>query len=137
MQSSPVGVWSLRSFDLVDTVTGEKRLPFGTDPRGSLAIPPSGRMFVVMTPSGRQPPTSVEEKAAAFDAMYAYSGQYRIEDGEFITSVDVAWFEPWVGSEQRRAYRVEGNTMTIVTAPVRSPAFEIPFIGTLVWKRET
>ena len=93
-------------------------------------------MIGVLTPSGRAAPVSVEEKAAAFDAMYAYSGHYRLEGDEFITSVDVAWFESWVGSEQRRRYRVQGQTITIVSAPVRSSAFEHAIAGTLVWTRE-
>jgi hypothetical protein len=93
-------------------------------------------MIAVLTPSSRKPPITVEEKAAAFDAMYAYSGHYRLEGDEFVTSVDVAWFEPWVGGDQRRAYCVEGDTMTIVSAPVRSPAFENLVVGTLVWTRE-
>ncbi len=136
MTSSPVGVWILRSFFVADTVTGEMHQPFGPDPRGCLALEPTGRMFGMLTPSGRARPTTVEEKAAAFDAMYAYSGRYRLEGDDFVTSVDVAWFEPWVGSEQRRTFRVEGDTMTIVSAPVRIPAYENPIIGTLVWVRE-
>lgn len=131
-----IGVWKLHSFDLTDTVTGEKRQPLGPSPRGSLVLHPSGRMIAVLTPSDRKPPITAEEKAAAFDAMYAYSGPYRLEGDEFVTSVDVAWFEPWISSEQRRTFRIDGDRMRIVSAPVRSPAFANPIIGTLVWTRE-
>ncbi|WP_460449596.1 lipocalin-like domain-containing protein [Alsobacter sp. SYSU BS001988] len=79
MSSSPVGVWRLRSFDLADTVTGEKRQPFGAHPQGCLVLHPCGRMIGVLTPSGRPIPVTIEEKVAAFDAMYAYSGMYRLE----------------------------------------------------------
>ncbi len=136
MPQSPVGTWKLLSYEIVDTVTGDRRLPFGPDPLGRIMLDASGRMMGILTPSCRATPAAVEDKAAAFDAMFAYSGHYRLEGDAFVTSVDVAWFQPWVGSEQRRAFRVEGNTMTIVSAPVRSPAFDNPVIGTLVWTRE-
>ncbi len=131
-----IGMWRLLSFDLTDTLTGEKRQPFGAHPRGSLVLHPGGRMIGMLTPSDRKPPVTVEEKAAAFDAMFAYSGPYRLEGDDFITSVDVAWFEPWIGGEQRRTFKIDGNRMSIVSAPVRSPAFANPIIGSLLWERE-
>ncbi|MCV2873913.1 lipocalin-like domain-containing protein [Defluviimonas sp. WL0050] len=134
---SPIGTWTLNSFYLTDTVTGEKHMPFGREPIGCIVIQPSGRMIALLTPSGRKAPTTVEDKAAAFDAMVAYSGQYRIEGQEFVTSVEMAWFEPWVGGEQRRRYRLDGDTMNIESAPAKMPGLENPVVGTLVWTRES
>ncbi|MEM7169846.1 MAG: lipocalin-like domain-containing protein [Pseudomonadota bacterium] len=135
--SSPVGTWILNSFYLTDTVTGEKHMPFGPDPVGCIVIQPSGRMIAVLTPSDRKAPTTMEEKAAAFDAMVAYSGQYRLEGEEFVTNVEMAWFEPWVGGEQRRYYQLDGDTMSIESGSTAMPGLENPVVGTLVWTRES
>jgi hypothetical protein len=48
--------------------------------------------------------------------MIAYSGSYRVEDGRFITKVDTSWNEAWIGTEQVRFVRLEGDTMTLTSA---------------------
>jgi hypothetical protein len=46
---------------------------------------------------------SAADQAEAFQKLVAYSGLYRIESPDrFVTAIDVAWFEPWLGSEQAR-----------------------------------
>ena len=41
--------------------------------------------------------------------MIAYTGRYRVEDGKVITKVEIAWNEAWVGGEQVRFIRFEGD----------------------------
>jgi len=38
--------------------------------------------------------------------MIAYTGKYRLEGNKFITTVDAAWNEEWVGAEQIRFWRL-------------------------------
>jgi hypothetical protein len=69
--------------------------------------------------------------------MIAYTGKFRLEGDKFITKVDVAWNEGWVGTEQVRFWRVEEGKLHIISAPIPNP--NVPggkMIGILVWERE-
>jgi hypothetical protein len=48
--------------------------------------------------------------------MVAYSGMYRLEGDKFITKVDVSWNPAWVGTEQVRFFRFEGDRLQVTTA---------------------
>ena len=43
--------------------------------------------------------------------MIAYTGRYRVEGGNVITKVEAAWNEAWVGGEQVRAIRFDGDRL--------------------------
>jgi hypothetical protein len=47
--------------------------------------------------------------------LVAYTGKYRLEGDKWITSVDVAWNPAWVGTEQSRNFKVEGNRLKVLT----------------------
>ncbi len=70
--------------------------------------------------------------------MIAYSGQFRLEPPDrFVTTVDVAWSEPWVGSEQARKFALNDETLDIISAPTRSPFTGDSLVeGVLSWVRE-
>jgi hypothetical protein len=102
-----------------------------------LANAAAGRFFGFATADGRKPPQNPEEQAAAFRSMIAYTGKFRLEGDKFITRVDVAWNEGWVGTEQVRFWRVEGGKLYITSAPIPNP--NVPgakMIGILIWERE-
>ncbi|MBI4764322.1 MAG: lipocalin-like domain-containing protein [Deltaproteobacteria bacterium] len=40
---------------------------------------------------------------------------FRFEGDKFITKVDVAWSEWWVGTEQTRFFKLEGNRLKIIS----------------------
>jgi Lipocalin-like domain len=96
-------------------------------------------MMALITPSEQRPLTTEAEKAEALQKLIAYSGIYRLEPpNRFVTQVDIAWFQPWVGSEQGRNFSLKGNILEIVSDPVRSPHDEdSPVIGVLSWIRES
>jgi len=89
-------------------------------PRGFLVLTPEGRSIVVTTAADRRGGTDDAERAALHKSMLAYSGRYRIEGSDFITTVEVSWNEQWNGTEQRRHYRIEGDTLFIETASAPS-----------------
>ena len=80
-------VWILRSAYLERTDTRERIFQYGDNPRGVLILHEGGRMAAIITPSdqsGDKPPRRRK--------LLAYSGRYRIENGErFVTDVDIAW----------------------------------------------
>ena len=41
--------------------------------------------------------------------------RYRIEDDKWITRVEVAWNPEWIGTEQSRFFKLEGNCLQVLT----------------------
>lgn len=92
-------------------------------------------MAAVITAEGRKPAITDEEQIAAFRSLFAYSGKYRLEGSDkFITKVEVAWNEAWVGTDQVRNYKVDGDRLTIVTPNVNFDGGIMTAI--LSWERE-
>jgi hypothetical protein len=73
------------------------------------------RVTFLITAEGRKFGRSVEERAALWDTLAAYSGSYRLDGSKFVVSVDVSANEIWNGTKQVRNWRLEGNRLTITT----------------------
>lgn len=117
MSSDLIGTWELRSFVLEDAATGERREVFGRHPKGFLVLTPEGRLISVVTAEHLPWPRSDADRALAYASMLAYSGLYRIEGDRFVTEVDVAWDHDWIGTRQIRYWRLDGDLLSIETAP--------------------
>jgi lipocalin-like protein len=132
-----IGAWTLISWVHEDIETRERRPVFGEHPRGCFVFTESGRAVAVLTGEGRRSPTTENEKAEAFGSMVAYSGRYRIEDNKLTTTVDIAWDESLVGSNQVRFFRIDGDRLEIETAPFVSPRFGGNVVRSfLSWQKE-
>ncbi len=131
-----LGNWKLVSWQVI--VEGEPpQNPFGLHPKGYLVLTPQGRSIAITTAEHRTGGISDRERAELHRSMLAYTGRYRIEGDDFITTVEASWNESWNGTEQRRHFRVEGDRLFIESAPAPS----IIFPGKtdyrrLVWERE-
>lgn len=133
-----IGVWSLRSFQLEDVATGKRSDAMGPDPIGALILHPGGRMMGVITPRDRAMPATDADRAELYRGMLAYSGRYRLEPPDkFVTTVDIAWTPGWVGTDQARTYKIDGDRLDIVSAPARTPRTgDALVVGVLSWVRE-
>jgi hypothetical protein len=132
-----IGIWKLVSWQVVGA-DGAPQDVFGSRPHGYLILTPQGRMMALMTAENRTPGPDDAERAALHRSMLAYSGRYRVEGSDFITTVDVSWNEEWNGSEQRRHYRLEGDRLFVETVPGPSIVFPgTTDFRTLVWERES
>ena len=109
------GSWRLVSYDVEVQATGEKFPPMGKNPTGYVIFTPEARVWFVLTGDGRKPGKTAEEKAALLSTLIAYTGTYRVENGTWITSVEVAWDPAWVGTEQKRVFKVEGDRLQVLT----------------------
>lgn len=109
------GVWRLVSYDIEVQATGEKFPPMGKNPAGYVIFTPEARVWFVLTGDGRKPAKTAEEKAGLLDTLVAYTGTYRVEGDKWITSVEVAWNPAWVGTEQSRFFKVEGDRLQVLT----------------------
>ena len=69
--------------------------------------------------------------------MVAYTGKYRVEGEEFITTVDASWNEWWNGTEQRRRFKIDGDRLIIESTPAASILLpgKVDF-RKIVWERE-
>jgi hypothetical protein len=133
-----LGNWKLVSFFTEDVQTNQRNNSFGEHPNGFIGFTP-GRFFAVVTADGRKAPQTPEEQAVAYRTEIAYTGRWRVDGEKFITKVDAAWSPAWVGTEQIRFWRVEGDKLFITSAPVAVPNPNGPdkmMIGNLVWERE-
>jgi hypothetical protein len=131
-----IGNWKLVSWQVV---TGDEAKDlFGTKPKGFMILTREGRAMTVTTAEMRTPGESDAERAALHKSMLAYTGKYRIEGNEFITTVDATWNEAWNGTEQRRRFRFEGDKLLIESAPaqsITSPGKEVDF-RRIAWERD-
>jgi len=137
MEASPlIGTWKVVSMQTI--VDGsEPQNNFGSQPKGYLVLTREGRMIGIGTAENRKGGTSDAEQLALYKSLFAYSGKYRIEGGDFITTVDVSWNESWNGTEQRRHFRIEGDKLFIETVPGPSALFPGKTgFGRLVFERE-
>lgn len=131
-----VGVWKLQTYVVEFQDTGERTAPFGAHPNGIGIFTPDGRAMAILTAEGRKAPQTDADRAAAFQSMVAYSGTYRLDDDRWITTVDIAWNEAWMGTDQIRFYRVDGDTLTVTSNWRPYPLFDGRVArGLLTWVR--
>jgi lipocalin-like protein len=133
------GVWRLVSYSAKDPDTGAAVHPYGAGAHGYLIYTVGQRMTALVTAEGRKPMASVEpsaeERAEAFSTCTAYMGTYRWEGDRVVHDVDVALHPNWVGMQQVRQARLEGNRLTLTTPPTPTPPDGRVRVGTLVWER--
>jgi hypothetical protein len=116
-----VGFWKLVAYEMEVQSSGARETPFGANPTGYILFAADYRMMVVLTGEGRKPPATDQDRADIFKNLVAYTGTYRVEGDKWITKVDVAHNPAWVGTEQARTFKVEGNRLTEMTAVMSRP----------------
>lgn len=132
-----VGTWKLVSVVHEDAQTGERTPVLGAHPKGWQIATPEGRWLALATAEGRKVPQTDPDRATALRTMISYSGKYRLEDGKVITKVEAAWNEAWVGTEQVRSYRFEGDRLHLESPPQPHPNIGGRVVRIIVtWDRE-
>ena len=110
-----IGTWKLAGGEIEFQDTGERRPLYGADRLGYIIFTPEGRMMGMIEGDGRKAPQTDEDRVRLFRTMFAYSGQYRLEGDKWITAVDIAWSPAWIGTDQVRLYKVEGDPLVVST----------------------
>lgn len=132
-----IGTWKLVSVVFEDQATKERTPVYGAHPHGIQIATPEGRWLALMTGENRPVPQTDAERAQALKTMIAYTGRYRVEDGKVITKVEAAWNEAWVGTEQVRAIRFDGDKLYIESPPMPHPNINNKVVRVIVeWERE-
>ncbi|MFC1950974.1 lipocalin-like domain-containing protein [Chloroflexota bacterium] len=133
-----VGTWRLVSFE-VRSNEGKVYYPWGEHPVGYIMYNEDGYMSVSMMDPSRSlfgvsdlPRGTMEQKAAAADKYISYAGTYETRGGKVIHHVDVSLFPDWVGGDQERKFKFEGNRLVLSTDP--SPGDAKGKTGHLIWE---
>jgi hypothetical protein len=132
-----VGVWKLLSYQTEFQDGSPKRAMFGEHPTGYIIFTSEGRLMAVIEAEGRKTPSTDSDRAALLKSLIAYSGRYRIEGNQWITSVDTAWNPAWDGTDQVRTFQIVGNRLTVTStwqAAVNFPGSPLSR-GSLVFER--
>lgn len=109
------GIWKLVSYEVEVQTTGQKLPVMGEKPTGYAIFSTEGRVFFVLTGEGRKSAKTDQERAELLNTLVAYSGIYRIEGDKWATKVDVAWNPDWVGTEQVRTFKLDGERLSVLT----------------------
>ena len=132
-----VGNWRLVSYEVEFQSTGEHEPVFGKNPTGYIIFTPEGRFMTVLTGDGRKSPATDQDRAELLKSMFAYTGMYRVEDDKFIVKVDVSWYPDWVGTDQIRFFRFDGNRLHVIAAWMQYPRLGRGMArGILMFERE-
>ena len=93
--------------------------------------------MAVIEAEGRQSASTDSDRAALLTTLIAYSGNYRVEGNQWITSVDTAWNPAWDGTDQVRTFQIVGNRLMVTS--MWQPAVNFPGLplsrGSLVFER--
>lgn len=110
-----LGIWKLVSNEVEVQTTGEKGPAMGANPTGYVAFMPEGRVFFVLTADGRKPAKTDQDRVGLLNTLVAYTGTYRVAGDQWTTTVEVAWNPEWVGTEQTRLFKVDGDRLEVST----------------------
>jgi len=137
-----VGTWSLVSLEARST-GGETRYPFGRTARGQLVYDAAGHMSAHVMNPDRAPfasadpsqVTDAELRAAVMGGYLGYCGTYTLDltRGVVTHHVQGAIVPNWVGGDQVRYFRLDGDRLTITTPPQRVGGEDLTTV--LVWER--
>ncbi len=79
-------------------------------------------MYAIFVRHDRAAPRDVvpteEEGVQLLGSMAAYAGTYTLGGRKVIHHIDIPWNQSWMGTDQTRFFELEGDTLTITTAPL-------------------
>jgi Lipocalin-like domain len=135
-EANIVGNWKIVSYVTEELATGKKTALLGDHPKGYLIYTPQGRVMALGVHETRSPPKVDEDMINLHKSMIAYSGRYTVEGDKVVHHIDVSWNEALTGTELVRFVKVEGDRLTITTAPAKHPITGVEARSVLVWERE-
>lgn len=122
--SSIEGRWKLLAAEDLRADGTVARLPWGPKPVGAIVVE-RGHCYVqimssdVPSFSASTPPVVQQMRDALLNTYIAYSGPCTIDTtaGSVVLAVDAAWRADYVGTQQTRFFKVDGDRLTFGPAP--------------------
>ena len=115
-----VGAWQLTAF--VNIVDGERVYPFGKNPQGFFTYTASGRLTIQIQnespPAAWRSLNTASEDEGRGDASpwyVGYFGRYSVDPdaGEVIHHVEGGTLLHYIGTDQRRPFQLDGDSLFI------------------------
>jgi hypothetical protein len=134
------GTWRLTAYVREEVETGAVARPWGERPLGALMLQPDGRMSMVIAAEGRVAvphgePGGAEKVEKLFNTMTAYAGRWALSAEQVTFHVEVASRPEWVGTDQVRQLKREGNRLTMRSTPMKSATTGKSSVYVLTWER--
>jgi hypothetical protein len=135
------GTWRLVSYDSRDSA-GTVEYPWGKDAIGRLMYDSRGNMSASLMKPGRPRFASQDlrsgtdaEVRAAYEGFISYWGTYTVDSAKRTVAHHVlgASYPNWVGVDQLRYFRLDGQRLVLTTPPLRIDGRLLTSV--LVWER--
>ena len=114
-ESPLVGAWRLVAYQVASKDTLKKIPAMGDHPTGRVIFTADHRVAFVLTGEGRKGGSTDAEKAMLLNSLVAYTGIERVEGNQWCSQVESAWNPTWVGTTQCREFRIDGDTLEVLT----------------------
>ena len=142
-QSGPslLGTWQLVSYEARDS-NGRVQYPLGENVSGLLVYDGIGNMSAhvmrndLVPFAGKDPARATDsELRAAFDGYGSYFGTYTIDQANQTVTHHVrgAWYPNWIGHDQVRHFKFDGNRLLLTTPPMLWDGKSLEHV--LTWER--
>ncbi len=123
-----IGMWRLVATSATDDLGKVMRQPYGPKPHGVVVFGADGRMIAVLCDA--RPELPAGETIREYNS---YSGNFEFDGETLITHVDGSSNPHWVGGDQLRGVKFDGDRMILVPPP--RPWQGINQHRILVWER--
>jgi hypothetical protein len=134
-----IGTWKLQSVSAEEVETGIRTQPYGAHPNGYLSYARDCRMYALILKEGRRAPASVvatdAERIELFNGLVTYAGTYAVEGDKITHLVDASWNQTWTGSIQVRHFKIDGNSLHLVSMPLKDSLDGKVRVYALVWTK--
>jgi hypothetical protein len=136
-----LGTWKVVSYIREEIPSGTKSDVMGAHPSGYINYGRDGRMMVIIVGTERKKPIgpvpTPEEAEALITSLIAYAGAYTVDsDAKTVTHhVDVSWDQSRTSESFVRAYKLDGDRLTLTTEPSNDPATGKKTVRTLIFEK--
>jgi hypothetical protein len=138
---SLVGSWRLVSYE-GRSADGRITRDYGPTPQGQLMYDAGGRVSIHLLKPDRKRFSSgdflrptPEELREAFDGYFGYYGRYSVDEKARVVThhVEGAAYPNYIGTDQRRMFKLDGDRLILETPPERAAGADIVY--SIVWQR--
>ena len=135
-----VGTWRITSFSVLTLETNEVAHPNGENALGFIQYSPGGHMLVFVSSRNQKKPAGAAytdtERADAHKSVFAaYAGRYTVEGNKVVHHVIGSWRPDWVGTDLVRFFEINGNKLSIKTAPLIYSVTGKQIVSTLTFEK--
>ena len=139
LASSIVGVWKLSSQMRKEVASGKTMNTYGEKPTGHLIYTKGGHFTFTIVADGRKAPATPSvtdaERVDLFKSSSFGSGSYKIDGNKVIARYATSWHQLWTGKDIAGQAEVKDKTLTLTTAPFKSPMDGAEVVVVTTWER--